>query len=119
MKSEATIKAELENVIDEPWLKDSSYQNGYKDGLKFCLEPELPYKVGDVFTTPGNDVAICVAHKPYAWWYFAVLGKNAIISIRDRNGELKAFKGELTKLKGNIAVKELREFACELKGWEL
>ena len=119
MKSEKTIKAELESVEKQTEKLCTNYGEGYKAGLKFCLEPELPYKVGDFFRTTRNDVAICVAHKPYAWWYFAVLGQNSIISIRDKAGEIKAFKGELTPLKGMIALSELRYFASDLKGYDL
>lgn len=119
MKSEKTIKATIEYMNTNPAYKDTAYGNGYKAGLEFCLEPELPYKVGDFFRTTRNDVAICVAHKPYAWWYFAVLGQNSIISIRDKAGEIKAFKGELEPLKGMIALNELRAFASDLKGYDL
>lgn len=119
MKSEKTIKAELESINKQTEHSCSDFGAGYKAGLKFCLEPELPYEVGSFFRTANNDVAICVAHKPYAWWYFAILGQNNIISIRDKAGEIKAFKGELTPLKGMIALSELRDFAIDLKGYTL
>lgn len=119
MKSEKTIKAELESVKKQTEACCTEYGAGYKAGLKFCLEPELPYEVGTFFTTTNNDVAICVAHKPYAWWYFVILGQNNIISIRDKAGEIKAFKGELKPLKGIIALSKLRAFASDLKEYTL
>lgn len=119
MKSEKTIKAELESVKKQTEHCCTDYGAGYKAGLRFCLEPELPYEVGNFFATKNNDVVICVAHNPYAWWYFVILGQNNIISIRDKAGEIKAFKGELEPLKGQIALDDLRAFACDLKGYTL
>lgn len=114
MKSEQTIKAELESVERQTRDCCTGYGHGYKAALKFCLEPELPYKVGQFFLTKNNKLTVCVAHKPYAWWYFATFGENCLKSVRKKADVIQAFGGELTPVSEGLYLEELENFLKEL-----
>lgn len=89
MKDIDTIKAELNRVTKTPSLTE--YGEGYRDALEFVLRPKLDINVGDLFITDKEEIVICVAHKPYAWWYFIKLGDTGIYSVRSEHDIEKAF----------------------------
>jgi len=93
MKDVNTIKEELNRVTENPRLTE--YGKGYKEALEYVLRPKLNIDVGDMFLTKSNEVIVCVAHRPYAWWYFIKFGETGIYSVRSEEDIERIFGGPI------------------------